>query len=367
MNGELVFIRLVMVGRYIDLKKAASVFNGTPETPVFESKDTPVIYLPKPLAHDEAEVKNLNIPGIKSLKMRVKLYEDGIISLITRMEYVDLKPEQLHNLKTVKFTCDEGTFDPSSWMTFHFNHFYPPLQEFIDQKSYVFNPLETEEYTCFCFADDVGDPYQFIQKQANTFASILLGQSSELALHSSQITSTLSHPFSFLKDDMVIFDYDNCIIFDPKRDYEDIIFIAELGNYQMLNMRCLDRLLDQRLDVAEDDIRSTFIQSRNPLGPLSKKLGEWLKLRYDMIFILENLQNVSKIIGDFYLAEAYTHLCHLFQLDQWGESIRSRIETLGEVYSMAHSDVNDRIMFYLEVMLSIIFVIEFVLLIFGIK
>jgi hypothetical protein len=366
LNGEVVFIRLVNVGRFIDLKKVLTVFPGKPDVLSFESKDTPVVYLPKPLALDIHDLDIENNELIKNVKLKVKLYEDGVISFVARLSIEDVPLTSLHTIHEIEFDAPEGRFNVSSWISFHYKLISAEIKPFVDEQGYVIGNPETEEYTAFCITDDVGDPNEFLEHNSSYFAGLLLEERSIENLHQSQITSTLSYPFSFLQNDLVIFDFDRCIIFDPQKDYEDILFISELANYQMLELRVLDRILDNRLDIAEDDIRSTFEKSKNPVGRLTRKLGEWLKLRYDMLFILENLENVSKIIGDFYLGNLFEHICSLFELDQWSSSIRHRLDVLGDIYTMARQDANDRVMLVMEFILAIVFIMEFVMAAFGI-
>jgi hypothetical protein len=366
-NGEVVFIRLIDIGRFINLKKVTEVFPGVPDIRTFESKDTPVVYLPKPLAMNLPEIVIDDEGSLKKADMKVKLYEDGVISFVARLTFEDLQMTSLHTVHVTHFTAPEGEFTVGKWMDFHFKLIYSEIKSYIDEGGYVFTPPESEEYTCFCITDDVGDPNDFLEHNSAYFAGLLLENQAIENLHQSQITSTLSYPFSFLQNDLVIFDFDRCLIFDPQKDYEDILFICELANYQMLNLRDLDRILDHQLDIAEDDIRQTFEKSNNPVGKLTKKLGEWLKLRYDMLFILENLENVSKIIGDFYLGNLFEHICSLFELDQWSASIRHRLDVLGDVYTMARQDSNDRIMLYMEIVLAVIFIMQFIMAIFGVN
>jgi hypothetical protein len=190
-----------------------------------------------------------------------------------------------------------------------------------------------------------------------------MGESTELNLHLGQIKNTLSNPFSFIKNDLIIFDFDRCLIIDPNKDYDDIILIIELANYQLLELRNLDRLLEDKLDAAENDIRSIYFKGPKIWSKLNKKLGELYKLRFDMIFILENIQNVSKIIGDYYLAQLFTYLGSLFQLDKWSDSIRFRLNVLGEIYTTAKTNVSERTLLLLELLLGIIFTLEFIFLI----
>ena len=360
------FIRLYSVGRYIDLKNVTKIFPGSPEVRVFETKDTPIIYLPKPLAMDIPITACSSDSSCKA-SMRVKLYEDGVISFVVRVAFTNISLDQLHQIRSLKLNTSEGSFNVHEWKEFHLKQILTEITPYIDKDLYLFDSPESEEYTAFCITDDVGDPQKYLKQNDRILAGLLIDENPNLKLHPSQIASTLKHPFSYLENDLVLYDFDRCIIINPSRDYEDILFIVELGNYQMLTLRMLDRLLDYRLDLAEDDIRKTFVQSRNPIKQLTKKLGEWLKLRYDMLFILENLENVSKIIGDFYLGNMFQHICNLFELNQWSNSIRHRMDILGDIYGMARTDVNDRLLLYMELGLSIVFITEFILLIFGIS
>jgi len=190
-----------------------------------------------------------------------------------------------------------------------------------------------------------------------------MGENSSLHLHLNQINNTLEHYFSFLKDDLVIFDFDRCLILDPNYDYEDILLIIEIANYQLLELRVLDYLLDKRLNLVEEDIHRIYFKSRGILKRLKKRVGNLLRLHYDLIFLLENIENVSKLIGDYYLSQIYTCLSNLFQLKQWSNSIRHRIETLGDIYNIAQTNINEKLLLYVEILLSFVFIMEFIFLI----
>ena len=163
-------------------------------------------------------------------------------------------------------------------------------------------------------------------------------------MHETQIKTTLDHPFSFLQHDLTIFDLDRCLIIDPTRDYEDILLITELANYLLLELRTLDRILDRALDAAEDEI------NRAKYKRVGSKLKILTGLRYDAIFTLENVENVAKIIGDYYLAEVFKHICEIFKLQEWSQSIRNRLATLSDIYAMAKQDTNEKIIVISEIL-----------------
>jgi len=219
-----------------------------------------------------------------------------------------------------------------------------------------------KKYALYCITDDIANISEFIEINKNYLAKLLMGEKLDLELNQYQIDLTLSQRFSFLKNDMVIFDFDRCLIIDPNLDYEDILLVAEIANYQLLELRTLDHLLDKRLNLAEEDIRKIYFKRPSLGRRLSRKVGNLLRLRYDLTFILENIENVSKLIGDYYLSQLYSNLSHLFNLKEWSDSIRHRLETVGDIYNISQTNINERFLLYVEILLSFIFIMEFILL-----
>ena len=145
---------------------------------------------------------------------------------------------------------------------------------------------------------------------------------------------------------------DRCFIIEPRGDYEDILLIAEHANYRLLELRALDRLLDISLDEAEKDLvgygkarRSMKAKGVTP----QTKFARIQALRFEALFILENLENSSKIIGDFYLCQIYDRLCEIFNTEGWKRSVERRLDILESVYDMAKTDSSEQRQLVLEI------------------
>lgn len=364
MNGKVIFLRLLDIGRSINLRELASIFPKIPDKQIVKTKDTPsYVDFPKPLIMELKQNISLKADFIRDIKFIVKIYEDGVICLIGRLEFIDLPLGELHTVKKTKFSTQDGEFDINQFLKYHSNKIYDQIRKFVDEENYIFGSLHYEKYTIFCLTDKVEDPNEFLEKNKIYFAALLMGENPSLNLHPNQINNTLEHLFSFLKNDMVIFDFDRCLVIDPNCDYEDILLIIEIANYQLLELRVLDYLLDKRISLAEDDINKIYFESRGILKRLKKRMGNLLKLRHDLTFLLENIENVSKLIGDYYLSQIYSCLSNLFQLKQWSDSIRHRIETLGDIYNIAQTNINEKTLLYVEILLSFVFIMEFLFLI----
>jgi hypothetical protein len=364
LNGEVIFLRLIDVGRSINLKELNLNSPRFPDRQIIKTKDTPsYLSFPGPLKIEIKEDVSFQVDFLKEIKIIVKLYEDGVISLIGRLKFANLPLEELHNIKTIKFFTPEGEYNIKKLLKFHANKIYKQVKKYINEENYIPELKHYEKYTLFCLTDEIEDHDEFIRKNRHYLATLLMGENPNLNLHENQIKSTLEHSFSFLKHDLVIFDFDRSLIIDPNCDYEDILLIIEIANFQLLELRVLDYLVDKRLSLVEEDIQKIYFKSRTFLRRLKKRVGKLLRLRHDLIFLLENIENVSKLIGDYYLSQIYTYLANLFELKQWSDSIRHRIETLGDIYNISQTNLNEKILLYVEILLCFIFIMEFVFLI----
>ncbi len=364
MNGEVIFLRLTDVGRSIDLKEAVKVVPAIKDKNVVKTKDTPsYVDFPEPLVMEMTHQITSKFQFINDITLYVKLYADGIISLVVRLFFQGLAFQELHTLRKITFQTTDGEFRINNFLKYHQNKVFTQIREFIEE-AYDFRDFEYEDYLLYCITDEIENPEVFVKEQRNYISALLMGENPELKLSLNQINETLGKSFTFLNNDLVLFDFDRGLIIDPNSDYEDILLVVEIANYQLLGLRTLDKLLDKRLTIAEEDIRKIYFKSRTFLQRFKRKMGRLIRLQYDLIFLLENIENVSKLIGDYYLAQIYSHLSELFQLKHWSDSIRHRVETLENIYNVTQTNINEKFLLYVELLLSFIFVMEFIILIF---
>jgi hypothetical protein len=363
LNGEIIFFRLTDVGRSIDLKKVTKIIPAIQDKKILKTRDTPsYVDFPVPLLLEVTQEVSSELENIEGINLLIKLYSDGVISLIARLGFRDLSIKELHTLRRIKFKTKDGEFKMNDFLKFHHNKVFTQIRDCIGEEGFIFGESEHEKYTLYCLTDEIENPKKFIENNKSYISALLMGENPELNLSEDQIEKTIEHPFSFLKNDIIIFDFDRGFLIDPNYDYEDILLVVEIANYQLLELRALDKLLDRRLAIAEEDIRKIYFKSRSYFSRFKRKLGRLIRLRYDLLFLLENIENVSKLIGDYYLAEVYTYLAELFQLKQWSNSIRHRLETLENIYNVTQTNINERFLLYVEILLSFVFIMEFILL-----
>ncbi len=361
---EVVFMELYDVSRSIDLSSTRRLFPTSRELQFDKKRDSPEsLDLPHPQIIQLDHLAFAAGHPLQTLELDAKLYEEGVVSIICRL--VLRSPlEELHAVRDTRYQLGElGELTVRELVRRRFDEICGRLETVAKLERRIGEEFEHESYAAFCLIEPIDEPRSYLREHAHYLSTFLLGERPETLLHESQVESTLRSAYSFKQSDTLILDLDRCFIIDPDRDYEDILLVIELANYQLLELRTLDRLLDRWLDQAEDDIRRVYMMRSRKVRALSRKIGSLLPLRLDALFILENLENTSKIIGDYYLGQIYTHLCGLINTKEWELSVRRRIETLQTIYSMAKLDVNERLLLSMEILVVVFFAVEIVALV----
>lgn len=350
-RAEIVFFYLYDAGRSIDLPRVARLIPAIPETRIIKNRrDTPEsLTLPVPLIVQLAALGGRDHVPFDTVTLNARIFEEGVISMNVRVTG-DYEPKELHRIRTAPFDVDGRRTDIDSWVDSSLKNFFASIQEAITFEQYVISTFVRETYTAFCITTPLKNPQAFVKTHRRTIACLLNGESPDTDLDESQIDSTLKGSFSYTAHDYSLFDLDRCLIIDPARDYEDILLVIEQANFQLLELRSLDMLLDRWLDKAEDDIKIIFKKNTARIKLIKVKMASIQALSFDALFILENLENSSKIIGDFFLGQIFTNLCEQFNTEGWKRSIERRLSTLRSIYERVNDNDSERRMVFLEIM-----------------
>jgi hypothetical protein len=356
---EAVFFYLYDVGRSIDLKKVAALVPAHADLGIAKRRDTPAsLTLPTPLILQLGTPELSRSEGFERLSSQAKIYEEGVVTIVVRVK-TRLPMSELHGLEDKAVISMGQSSTIPEYAEEGFRMLFEALKAAVSEPRAP-GEMDRESYLAYCLLECGEDPANFIDRNRDYCASLLIGEEPGSSLHDSQIAATLGQPFSYRIGDLAVFELDRCIIIDPRGDYEDLLLIAEHANYQLLELRVLDKLLDKWLDEAEDDIHLLTAGTRRLFGlrrPVEVKLAHIQALRFDALFILENLENSSKIIGDYYLGQVYARLCEIFNTAGWKWSVERRLDALQDVYDMVKVDAGEKRMVALEVTFIVVCII----------
>jgi hypothetical protein len=200
-------------------------------------------------------------------------------------------------------------------------------------KKYGGDSLFSEEYSVFAVTNYEGDPEQFMRHR-DIIASLLKSEES-LALDPQEVQYTLGSKIKYSDNDLSIIDWDGAFLFDPNGDIEEDLELLTLANLQLLRHRILDHQLDSRLSRMVELIHGIpagkmYLHG----GDLAQKMKETMEIRMVSISELQRLERDMKLIGDWYSARFYELAAAKFKIDEWRKTIRSKLESLEDTYSL---------------------------------
>jgi len=355
---EIVHLYVYDIGRAVDLKKAASLIPAYPDIGFGKRRDTPSsLTLPKPLVLT-LSTEECDAGCFDKFTALAKIYDDGALTLVVRYR----TKSSFRDLVSKANLPVRDTGGAESVEQFADSSFQMVVNAIKDSVTGLKDnwAFDRETYTAFCLLEcPGGNPEAFLGQNREVAAALLAGEEPGI-LHDSQVKQILEKPFSYRKNDLAVFDLDRCIIVDPSRDYEDLLIMAEHANYRLIELRALDSLLDKWLDEAEKDIRKIYLsggKTRFGQRTVKLKLGRLQTLRFDALFTLENLDNSSKIIGDYFLGLVYERLCSIFNTEGWKISVERRLDALQNVYELLKNDTAERRMMTLEIVFIVVCIV----------
>ncbi len=239
-------------------------------------------------------------------------------------------------------------------------------------KSFYVRPhpqlIEEEAYTVFCIASPlmtlegaVLNAESWFQSHRRQVAALLTQEPDSDRLSKQESDESTGRHLSYYEDDLVVIDWDAALIIDEPRDFDETLYIMELANLQLAELEAYDRILDHVLERSYRDLGERPLRSR---GDILRELRE---LRVDMARFSDELSNITKFFGDWHLARIYEKISSRFHLGDWHRTIDGKLKTLDDLYQLLKHDQTNRWMMILEATIVLLFVIDLVILVLGLR
>jgi hypothetical protein len=193
------------------------------------------------------------------------------------------------------------------------------------------------------------------EEHAQQIAQVLRAEPRELS--ADEISDALSHRIAYGVEDITIVDWNAALIVD--KEPEDALTVLEFANVELLEMRFLDRRLDDGLTQAYDQLskrthRWSGLKARSDLS----RISQW---QVDSAILFEGVNNVLKLLGDQYLARLYRLTAQRFHLGDWDASIFRKLNTLESIYEKLSDQIVTRRMEVLEWIIIILITVSILL------
>lgn len=179
------------------------------------------------------------------------------------------------------------------------------------------SPL-TEDYVLW----EVSVPEHGIDVLATDPAVAALLRAEHPPLSQQEAAEALSVRLSYRPDDAVLIDWNAAILVG--KDNDDVRAVLEYANVELLEMRYLDRALDDAIE---------HWQRRGTKGwAWSSVRRDLARLQTDASLLFEGVNNTLKLVGDQYLARVYQAAARRFHLPAWDASILRKITTIESMH-----------------------------------
>jgi hypothetical protein len=223
----------------------------------------------------------------------------------------------------------------------------PNIANFVED--YVIYHIEA-----FAVRHDIDD---FCTRHAQHIAQILRAETQPLSQQ--EVTDALAYRLSFGVDDVTIVDWNAGLLVD--REGDDVRTVLEFANVELLELRYLDRSLDDALDRSYQALTLPQRTSRFGLGGFGADRHHVARMQVDSAILFEGVNNALKLLGDQYLSRVYRLVSQRFHLAEWDAGILRKLQMLESIYEKMSDQATTRRMEMLEWIIIILIAISIIL------
>jgi hypothetical protein len=363
-TGEVVYIYAFDVA-YDTARKPVAELLGQPvaQFAVDASKRSPrQLFFYKPQMVRLPPMERIGPRGAVRVERVIKLLPVGAISITVRVPFTASHVEDLVAFHDLQFSNGSLSDEVRELAQ----------QVVAELRGHLIRPTpqlpEEEAYTVFCIAAPVtnseGAPLtaeQWFQAHRRSIAALLTQEEEMDRLSKQEAEESTARYLSYYDNDLVVIDWDAALLVDEPKDFDEALYIMELANLQLAELEAYDRLLDEALERSYRDLGERPLRSRRDI------LRELREIRIDMARFNDELSNTTKFFGDWHLARIYDKISARFHLGDWHRTINGKLKTLDDLYQLLKQDQNNRVMVWLEITIVLLFVIDLVILVLGLK
>lgn len=362
MKGEIVWTFVFDTQGEVDLRKVGDVLHLTPAfEPVQVRLATPKsVELPRPLSVRFPTVVKGTPKGSMAFDVSARIYPIGAVALTLRTRFEEADFGALRERAGVALLDPAGEEESlESMARALFSQIRASIAPAIVEE--YATATEPERYVVFCVTEPPTPVENLLHKDRRALAALLANEPDPARLGPEEVEDNLRYWYRYYEDDLVIVDWDYGLLVEPSGRYEDVLFVMELANLQLLELRTYDAYLDSVLDRAYDDL-SRFYQPGGIFRSARGLQEDLSNARIDLIRVTDDIHNIGKIFGDWYLAKVYLGLTERFHLPDWEKALSEKLHALNDVYTLASHEVEHRRGVVLEATIVLLFVLDLILL-----
>jgi hypothetical protein len=369
MKGEVIYLYAYDIAYEANLGEIEKKMLGAAERlRLGQLRDAPrefPVYQPLVVQMEETRLETGH--GPVTLSTAVKLFSLGAISVKVRMpveceHIMDLLA--FRNLRFKDGTTLDGRVQEIAQRLF--DNWRPQLDTPVAALE------EAEVYTIFCLntpvaGADASEPIEgWLQRNEREVAALLGGEADASRLSAQEVQETLKYRYSYYKNDLAVVDWDTALLVDTPEGYSETLYVLEVANLQLEELKVYDAQLDRVLDKAYDDVE--IVTRPHAFRARQRVLDELREIKMDLTKVADELSNITKFFGDWHLARIYMGCAARFHLSEWEGNVNEKLRSLDGLYTMLQQDSTNRVMMGLEISIVALFIIDLIIIaVLGVK
>lgn len=363
MRCEYQYFRIFDFGGFLDIEKARRALEGSFLVQgVTPSKGAPEYVSFAPVITLEFGERGLfQFESGAQCKVYAKIFELGAIAIhfVSRLEAGSIA--ELRGIWDLTLRRDGKTLRKSEIAREFFEEIRRRLAAtLIDRYDAEVSP---EYYTVFEIECKDGGTADFIAKNRSALAALLINEKSPERLGAREVEEILGAPYSYYHDETTFIDWDAAVtICSDLNEEDDVLPVLESANLQLLELRTYDDYLDRVIEKASHDLRTIFAPGGFFKGRARRMVGDLAETRVELEKMVDEINNVAKFYGDWYIGRVYLGCRKKLHVDRWLASVQEKLGTLRDLYELAANEATNRRLLLLEALIVILFVLDIVLL-----
>ncbi|MGO8704517.1 MAG: hypothetical protein ACLQVA_11910 [Candidatus Brocadiia bacterium] len=360
MNAEIICLYAFDIAQEADLPRIEALVTGTAEqVQLGHLKDAPPGFpMQRPIAIRDEAMSADGPRGPLTLFASVKLFAVGAMSIKVRVPVACEQIAELRAYREMLFT--EGSALEQRVVGI-------ARQVFDKVKPGLDTPVPElpppERYTVFCIgvpfpAESGGDSdcEAWLREHEREVAALLVGEPEPSRLSRQEVHDTTKCWYSYYQRDLAVIDWDAALLIDAPEDYNDTLYVIEMANLQLEELRVYDQKLDDVLDKAYADVERAA--PSYAFGERQRVLRELREIRMDMTKVSDEISNITKFFGEWHLARIYMGCAERFHLAEWDNMVSQKLRALDGLYTMLQQDSTSRALLILDAAIVGLFVID---------
>ena len=359
LSGEAVFLRVFDLGGTLNVPKARQILGAMAAVEHVQPSRAAPEYVsfaaPIPL---NLSALNLDVKDEDGnpVSVSARLYEVGALAVSLRLTVRGEKIQDLARYSNMQLSFNGQLVRRSRVSMSILDEIKPKLVPAFDE---VFDvPIEAEPYSAFCLTEVPGGTETVFREQRGPIAALLIGDPHPEKLATSEIDDTLRNFSSYYRDDLVVADWDAAFVVEPGGQYEDVLYVFEVANLQLLALRKYDLYLDNTLERGYEEYERLSKGPPISTGRAREMVRELSEVRMDLAKVTDEVANTAKFFGDWYIARVYLGLAGKLHIGDYHKVVEEKLATLNDLYQSVLSEIDRRQNLLLEITVVILIVVE---------